>query len=299
MSDKSENRIHRRRVLGLLGSGTAGAVFSTGLAGAKRGRGRGKKKNPERRPNNGVGPCTCSECPDGTFCGKVEGAPEEGKTYTFSSEGERYSVTIESVTENESGEVTCFTITSNDNIEKLCVKGGPETATYHDPENEDLCAPLNPGGQKPEISNFSVCGSQGCICYQVDLVWWKEDYPIEDVGEEQYGSTSLIEAYHDDTCNDDGPARFNYENSEVERDDCEIVISNIGWDVQGTEITATFDLDCEDNASVNIGLASYEADCNYGDDLTDMPLDGQVCEDSDNKTFSEGTDHTLTVDLPV
>jgi hypothetical protein len=299
MADKSNNKhgLNRRKLLGLVGSGTAGAMFSTGYA-AGRGRGRGEKSS-----SRGVGPCTCPEpCPDETFCGKIEGAPKEGRTYTFTSGEDQYSVTIDSVTSKEGDEITCFTFSTNDNVERVCIKGGPDTNTYDDdPAGDKLCAPTNPGGQQAEISNVSFCGTgTKCVCYQVDLVWWKNSYPITEFSNDRYNE-NLIESYHDDICNDAGPETFNYDTVEVERDDCEVEISDIEWEVNesGDELTASFSLDCEDNANVQVGLVSYEAACEYPEgELTDMPLSSQSLVDSDSHTFGDG-DGDLTVDLPV
>lgn len=283
---------NRRQVLRLLGGGTAGVYAGTGLVGAKRNGG-----NSRANGSRGVGPCTCGECPSGTVCGKVEGQPEEGVTYTFSSNGDSYSVTITDTKTNKDDEITCFKMSSSYDIEKVCVKGGPDTATYTGSDVDGpLCAPTNPGGQEPEISNFSFCGIPVCesVCYQVDLVWWQDGYPITDISDSnKYGSENLIESYHDDTCNEDGPATFRYSTSSPTNDDC--TVGTVSWSVNNDEVTASFDLDCTGDGE-KIGLVSYEDDCDY-ETLGSMDLDDQVYVDSDDDTFTD--DGSLTVDLPT
>lgn len=289
MSSDGESGLNsnRRQVLRLLGGGTAGVYVGSRLVQA---RGHGGN-----RGGRGVGPCTCEECPYGTFCGKVEGQPSEGDTYEFSSNGDAYSVTVERTETNEDGEITCFEFSSDDDIETVCVKGGPDTATHTDPEGDLLCAPTNPGGQDSEISNFSFCGTAGCesVCYQVDLVWWRDGYPIADLDSEQYGSDHLIEAYHDDICNGEGPATLRYSSESPTSDDC--TAGDVDWSVSDGEVTASFVLDCSGDRE-EIGLVSYEDDCEY-DELTDMDLANQRLVDSDHATF--GDDGSLTVDLPL
>lgn len=277
----------RRQVLRLIGGGTAGVYVGSGLVQA---RGHGGNRG------RGVGPCTCGDCPDGTFCGKVEGQPEEGATHDFSTDGDAYNVTVERTETNKDGEISCFVFSSDDDVQKVCIKGGDDTETFMDPEGDLLCAPTNRGGQQSEISNFSFCGTAGCesVCYQVDLVWWEQgEYPIEDInGRNKYGSDNLIEAYHDDTCNDDGPATFQYGSDSLSKDDCSV--GDVSWSVSGGEITASFDLDCSGDGE-DIGLVSYEDDCEY-DELTDMDLADQELVDSTHAVFDD--DGSLTVDLP-
>ncbi|WP_276272719.1 hypothetical protein [Haloarcula litorea] len=178
-TDDSERTTRRRRdVLRALGtsgavSGLFGAAVGSGSARPGRGRGRGDRGGggPDGR---GVGPCTCeSACPDGTFCGKVDGVPEQGETYTFSEDGERYSVTVETV-ETVEGEEKGFSFSSSDDIERVCIKGGPEVASYEADGSKVYYAPNNPNsGKRYQISNFSFCGSGsegGSTYYQIDLI---------------------------------------------------------------------------------------------------------------------------------
>lgn len=89
---------------------------------------------------------------------EVEGQPEAGVTYEFSSNGDAYSVTVERTETNEDGEITCFEFASDDDIQQVCVKGAPDTATYTDPGDDLLCAPTNPGGQDSDTATSRSVG---------------------------------------------------------------------------------------------------------------------------------------------
>ncbi|MEF8937563.1 MAG: PQQ-binding-like beta-propeller repeat protein [Halovenus sp.] len=195
----SENHPSRRRLLGMLGSGTAATVYvGSGVASADPGKGRGQRNNDDRA----VGPCVCEDdCPEGTFCGKIEGHPEQGKTYTFTGDDDEYSITIDDVIRKpEENEITCFEFSSSDDIQRVCVKGGPDTSSYDGDDLDGvLCAPKNPGGQQAGISNISFCGTEATEtveCFQLDLVGGD---PIEqfdpDSGETYSAENRLIEDF--------------------------------------------------------------------------------------------------------
>lgn len=189
MDDPDGTGVSRRRLLTLV-SAASGGFGAAGRGGARPGRGppgggngppgdgddsSDEGDDPPGRENGppedrGVGPCTCGTCPSGTFCGKIEGAPEAGKTYEFTDDGERFRITIQSVEAKENGEVTGFSFTSHDHVQKVCVKGGPNTATYTSDLHRVLHPPHNPGGNRPGISNLSFCGTDRVAYYQADIV---------------------------------------------------------------------------------------------------------------------------------
>ena len=53
---------------------------------------------------------------------------------------------------------------------KVRVKGDSDTATYADDLRRTLRPPPNPGGNRPEISNLSSCGTDWIDYYQADIV---------------------------------------------------------------------------------------------------------------------------------
>lgn len=273
----------------MLGGGAATLHFGTGLASAAPGGGRG------------VGPCTCEEeCPDGTFCGKVEGSPEAGETYTFSDEGDEYSVTIEdTTTKQDSDEVTCFRFSSTDDIQRVCIKGGPEIATYTGTELEgELCAPTNPGGQQAEISNVSFCGTGTSIdCFQLDLVGGQ---PIEmfDTSEgETYGDQNrLIEDFF--ACSNENIFGANDDEVTVTVDTQECTFR---WE--------TFDFDPDPQVSAEltyVGGDGQPDECTGSfaayllpDGVEGEPgaLDEQELYGTDTKSIPAGETVTLRIDL--
>lgn len=299
MSEDSERNsaINRRRVLQAVG-GTAGAVIGTGVAGATPGRGGGKGgKNGgkgDEKGGKGVGPCTCGSCPDGTFCGKVEGPPEEGKTYTFSSDDDSFSVTVDEVVTKEGGdEVTCFEFSTSDTVEKVCVKGGPDTATYgNDPAGSQLCAPTNPGGQQSEISNFSFCGTGSVEYYQIDLV---QGEVIKDFGEEgAYGSSRRYETF---TVSEEGTLTANLDASgTATKNGCTLDWSGFGFDA--SDDTADVDVTLTDAESepCTITLAGYLLP---EGDTTFVPgnLEDQTYRDHETVELNDDESATLTIDL--
>jgi len=294
--------IDRRRLLGVIGGGAAGAVLGTGVGAAKPDHANGGNGDRERggNGNNGVGPCTCDSCPEGTFCGKIEGAPEDGKTYTFESDGDSFSVTIESVTEKEGGEVTCFEFATDDEVEQVCVKGGPDTATYDDdPEGTELCAPTNPGGQQAAISNVSFCGTGGdeLECYQIDLVEGdviKEFGGDDDPGEAGYGDARRFENFS--VC-EDGSNQQNLDPSGTRtREGCEIKWENLGFNASDNTASVYVELLSSDNGPCTITLAGYllpEGKTEYDPDT----LEEQEYRDHDTVELDEDESATLEIDL--
>lgn len=271
----------RRTILRTVGVGTVGGAFvGTGLASTKPGGG------------NGVGPCTCEEeCPEGTFCGKVDDAPEAGETYTFSSDGESFSVTVESVTTDEDDEVVCFELSSDDDVEKVCVMGGNDTVAYTgDDLDGELCAPENPGGQQSEISNFSFCGAPTFAHYQIDFV---EGEPICDLGGdgETYGGDRLVQVL---AVNADGTVTQMNTNEDTKDDSCvETITSDLNFDASTQSASVEFDVGEE----CVLSLAGYglPEGCEKFADCSDESQTLLAC---DTRDFDGGeADVTLSVDL--
>ncbi|WP_336337567.1 hypothetical protein [Haloarcula brevis] len=289
--------IDRRRLLGVIGGGAATALLGTGVGAAKPGHGNGKNGNngnggDNGNGNNGVGPCTCDGCPEGTFCGKIEGAPEAGETYTFGSDGDSFSVTIESVTEKEEGEVTCFSFSTDDVVEQVCVKGGPDTATYDDdPEGDELCAPTNPGGQQAAISNVSFCGSAR-ECYQIDLV---EGDAIIDFGEEgPYGERK----FEDFSVCEDGSNLTGLEsdNDGQSVDGCTVSWKGLGFDESTNTAGVDVTLESATSEPCTVTLAGYllpdgETKFNSGS------LEEQEYRNHETVSLNEGESATLEISL--
>lgn len=172
-SDDAGRSFNRRRILGMLGGGTAAVAGGVSAVRADPGDGKGDPR--EADPGKGVGPCTCGTCSDGYACGNVDGSPQM-KTYTFSEAGEEYSVTIEALKRDADGRVIGFSYSTTDDINKVCIEGGPETVTYgpnqltYGPDERNMVRTKpNPFGQQPEISDFSFCGAP-LANYQIDLV---------------------------------------------------------------------------------------------------------------------------------
>jgi hypothetical protein len=293
-----ERSINRRRLLGVIGTGAATALFGTGVGAAKPDHAKGNSGNNGNTGNNGVGPCTCGGCPEGTFCGKIEGAPEDGETYTFESDGDSFSVTIESVTEKEDGEVTCFEFSTDDEVKQVCVKGGPDTETYDDnPEGDELCAPMNPGGQQAAISNVSFCGSGGeeeLECYQIDLV---EGEVIKDFGSEgPYGDRK----FEDFSICEDGS---NLQNLDVDgdsetADDCTISWTGLGFNETDNTVDVEVTLESATHEPCTITLAGYllpEGETEFDPDT----LNNQEYRDHETVylDLNEDESATLTIDL--
>jgi hypothetical protein len=247
--------INRRRLLGIVGGGAATALLGTGVSAAKPGN--GNNGNNGNSGNNGVGPCTCGGCPEGTFCGKIEGAPEDGKTYTFESDGDSFSVTIDGVTEKAGGEVTCFEFSTDDVVEQVCVKGGPDTKTYDDDpaERDELCAPTNPGGQQAEISNVSFCGTGAdeLECYQIDLVLGEV---IKDFGDEgAYGDRK----FEDFSVCEDGSNLTGLEanNDGQSVDGCTLSWKGLGFDESDNTAAVDVTLESATSEPCTVTLAGY------------------------------------------
>jgi hypothetical protein len=290
-SSNEESSPRRRRVLGLLG-GTAGTVFGTGIASARPGRGRGRKNADENTGHNGVGPCTCESCPGDTFCGKIDGPPEEGKTYSFSSDDDSFSVTIEEVYTKNGGEAKCFSFSSGDTIETVCIKGGPDTATYADsPEGEKLCAPENPGGQQAGISNVSFCGTEGVECYQIDLV---EGDVIEDFEEEgPYGESRRYEAFS--AC-EDGTTTGLVEHWTVTKNGCTLTWAEMGYDASDNTASVEVTLQEAESEPCTITLAGYLLP--EGDTTFDPGnLEEQTLRDYDTVSLDISESATLEINL--
>lgn len=312
---EGQDDLNRRRLLSVLG-GTAGAVvIGTGQAAGAQGRHGGPPGNGRQGGQSdgdpgsrGVGPCTCGECPDGTTCGKVEGAPEVGDRYEFDADGESYAVTIESVTEKEGGEVTCFEFSSTDRVEKVCVKGGPDTATYDsDPEGQTLCAPTNPGGQQAQISNFSFCGAPGIRYFQVDLVGGAPLQGLDpDTGDTYKQQDRLLEAFdissEGDISDPGDPDVFTYSGGQktasVGGEDCTVSWGTFSFDESGPSVSVSATLDSTTAASgdCDVTLVAYE----LPDGETKATLDNlseQTLVGSETKTLSEsgGADFTVTL----
>jgi len=273
----------RRTILRTVGVGTVGGAFvGTGLASTKPGGG------------NAVGPCTCEEeCPEGTVCGKVDDAPEEGETHTFSSDGGSFSVTIDSVETNEDDEVVCFEFSSDDDIERVCVKGGDDTVSYTgDDLDGALCAPENSGGQQSEISNFSFCGVPTFTHYQIDLV---KGEPICDLGGdgETYGGDRLIQVL---AVNADGTVTQMNTNEDTKDDSCvEAITSDLGFD--DTTQSASVEFDVEEEASCTLSLVGYglPEGCETFADCPDESQTLLACHIDD---FGRGEDNVmLSIDL--
>lgn len=271
--------VSRRRTLGMIGSGAVGVALSSGMVGAAPGSGQGQ----------GVGPCTCGSCPDGTFCGKIDDVPEKGKTYTFGSNGDEFSVTIDDVTEEE-GETTCFTFSSDDDIEKVCIKGGPDTATYTaDLEGRSLCAPTNPGGQQAEISNVSFCGTK-TSCYQVDLVVGE---PIENLdgttGDTYTKQERLLEAFC--VCSDEDAEA---EPGESSAQGCDVEWASLEFDEDSEEATVSVTLVSSESDDCEISLVGYRVpeDSSCGNNLPE-----QEFVTADTNTIEEGGTEQFSIPL--
>ncbi|WP_246987474.1 hypothetical protein [Halorientalis marina] len=316
-----QNDLKRRRLLSVLGSGTAGAlVIGTGSAagapshgrgGPPGGNGGGPPGQSEDDPGSrGVGPCTCGECPEDTTCGKVEGAPEAGETYEFGSGDERYAVTIDSVTEKDGDEVTCFEFSSDDRIEKVCVKGGPDTATYDsDPEGQTLCAPTNPGGQQAAISNFSFCGApRDTVRYfQVDLVGGGPLQELDRETDDTYNEQDrLLEAFdvssEGNVSDPDDPSVFTYSGDQktasVDGEDCTVSWGTFSFDGSGPTVSvdATLDSTTATSGECDVTLVAYELP--DGDtEATPDNLSEQTLVDSQTETLSEGQESNFAVTL--
>lgn len=273
----------RRTILRTVGAGTVGGAFAgMGMASA-----RGENGN---RGGNAVGPCTCGECPEGTFCGKIDDAPQADETYTFSANGESFSVTVESVTKKED-EVVCFEFSSADTIEKVCVKGGDDTETYTGDLSGELCAPENQGGQQAEISNVSFCGAPATH-YQIDLVTGS---PICNLGGEgsTYGGDRLIQVL---AVRADGTVTQMNTNTGTVDSSCVAEIgSALSFDVDTQSASVSFDV--EESAGCTLSLVGYHlpAGCEKFDDCSEEPQTLLACE---TDTFSGGeTGETLSIDL--
>lgn len=290
-SDNDDRRLDRRRVLSAIG---ASGVFTAGRAGAAPGD--DDRGNDQTGGNGGgVGPCVCDSCPEGTFCGKIEGAPVEGETYTFTDDGDEYSVTIETTETKETGETTGFTFSTTDDIETVCVKGGPNTATETEPrETELLRPPLNPGGNRPEISTVSFCGTAGRYL-QVDL--FAGDV-IENLTEnDRYGPNRLLATFSIDAEGGSPTMQFppSYQSgtTTVKTDDatsCTVSWSHFGYDGSTGTATATVTLDSDNDCTV--GLAIYE----LPEETTKFDasrIDEQTFIDAETATLSRNDSATL------
>lgn len=289
MSEKSADKKVRRRTIlrsgALLGSGVAVGGLVGGQAVASpgmRGRGRG-----------GVGPCTCEEnCTDGYVCGKVEGQPESGETYTFSSDGEEYIVTIDDVETKEGGEIVGFTFSTTDDIEKVCVKGGTDTVTYTGDDLDGwLYAPENPGGQQAEISNFSFCG-RDVAYYQIDLV---RGEPICDIGGDDgttYGPDRLLQVL---AVSEEGEVtQFNENDSSVVRSCINEFHADLSFDAETQEASVSFDVADQE---CTLSLVGYRlaGGCTRYSECRDEPQTLLACQVA---SYDGGeTDQTLTIDL--
>lgn len=295
----------RRRFLGIVGSGTAGLLLGTGVGGARPPSGAGPPEDrggppsdagdPSSDARNGVGPCTCDSCPDGTFCGKVEGPPEPGRTYSFSDDGETFSVTVDSVERKADGEITCFECSTDDRVEQVCVKGGPDTATYDDsPTQAVLCAPTNPGGQQAGISNVSFCGAPGAepvACYQVDLV---VGGVIEDFGTEgPYGDRRLEDFA---VCSDGTVTTPIDASGSVTARSCTVQWQGLDYDADSNTTSAEVTLVSADSEPCTVSLAGYRLP--DGERTFDPgSLDDQTLRDGDTVELTEGESATLGIDL--
>ncbi|MFU1782750.1 hypothetical protein ACM16X_15310 [Haloarcula japonica] len=290
--------INRRHLLSVIGGGATTALLGTGVGAAKPGHENGKSGNNGNHGNgnNGVGPCTCDGCPEGTFCGKIEGAPEEGETYTFESDGDSFSVTIESVTEKDGGEVTCFSFSTDDVVEQVCVKGGPDTKTYDDnpAEKEELCAPTNPGGQQAAISNVSFCGTgdDELECYQIDLVSGDVIKDFEKGG--PYGDRK----FEDFSVCEDGSNLEGLESSNDGQsvDGCELSWVGLGFDESDNTAEVDVTLESASSESCTVTLAGYllpEGETKFNP----KTLEEQEYRDHETVELSEGDSTTLEISL--
>ena len=298
-TDHAES-IDRRHLLSVIGGGAATTLLGTEVSAAKPGHGNGKSGNngnngnSDNNGNNGVGPCTCDGCPEGTFCGKLEGTPEEGETYTFESDGDSFSVTIESVTEKDEDEVTCFSFSTDDVVEQVCVKGGPDTTTYSDdPEGDELCAPTNPGGQQAAISNVSLCGKADELeCYQIDLVAGEV---IRDFGDEgAYGDRK----FEDFSVCEDGS---NLKGLESGNDGTEAVNCTLSWEGLGFKdgdntVNVDVTLESAESKSCKVTLAGYllpEGETEFNP----KTLEEQEYRDNETVELHVSGSETLQIDL--
>lgn len=299
LSDNDDRRLDRRRVLTAIG---ASGAFVAGRAGADPGGGNGNGGHGTGGTGGngarGVGPCVCDSCPAGTFCGKIDGAPVTDETYTFTDDGDEYSVTIETTETTENGETTGFTFSTTDDIEKVCVKGGPDTETYTEPDEGDLLRPpLNPGANRPEISTVSFCGTAGRYL-QVDL--FAGDL-IEDLTEtDRYGPNRLLATFSINAAGGSPtmsfPSPYDSGSTTVRTDDdtsCTVSWSNFGYDGSTRTATASVRLDSDEDCEV--GLAIYELPA--GTTMFDEDrIDEQTYVDGETTTLSKGDSTDLEAD---
>ncbi|MFB6151205.1 MAG: hypothetical protein ABEJ40_05310 [Haloarculaceae archaeon] len=316
--------IDRRTLLRALGAGSAAALVLGGGAGSAAARGRGSGRRGRGNENGeggdhgdddhgrgdddnhgngerGVGPCTCEEpCPDGTVCGKVDGSPVEGETYSFPSDGASFSLTVESVT-TEDGDPKCFTFTSSDDVERVCVKGGPPVTSYDVAESDytgselrEFCAPENPNsGKRYGISNVSFCGAADDAVdhFQIDLV---RGDPICDLGGSDgktYGGGRLIRVL---AVGEDGTVTQRGTNENTEAASCVENVSEISFDADAREASVSFDV-TEDDCPISLAGYRLVDGCTKFDDCPDEPQTLLAC---DTGTFDDGDeDVRLTVDL--
>jgi hypothetical protein len=187
--------------------------------------------------------------------------------------------------------VKCFSFSSGDTIEKVCIKGGPDTATYADsPEGEKLCAPENPGGQQAGISNISFCGTEGMECYQVDLV---EGGVIEDFGEEGPYGDRRFEAFS--AC-EDGTAAGLVDDWTVTKNGCTLTWTEMGYDASDNTASVEVTLQDAESESCTITLAGYLLP--EGDTIFEPGnLEEQTLRDYDTIGLNIGESATLEIDL--
>lgn len=312
-ASKLSSPVNRRRVLRLVGGGATSIAFVGAAEAAPGKNGRDKKSAKTKEgPGGGVGPCTCEECADGYFCGKVDGAPAAGESYTFSDGSESYSVTIDSVRKKNGNEVTCFSFSSDDDIEKVCIKGGPDTATYDsDPEGKRLCAPQNPGGNQAEISNFSFCGREAeqTDYFQVDLAGGNvADPPLYgNLDQNDDKPDRLLEAFdvssEGDISDPDDPLVFadSYNGSKtvmVDGKECTFSWESFDFDAQDDRVIID-DLTLSatsDNSECTVTLAGYELP--EGDtEATRSNIEDQKLIDFETKTINVEETTSLEISL--
>lgn len=309
MSDETRQtrdpKLNRRRVLGMLGGGTASAILAGVGAGHPHG-GPNDRSNGNNEDNgnngNGVGPCTCVDpCPEGTFCGKLDGPPKEGETYAFSNDEDSFSVTIEHVTKKEGNEPICFTFSSSDDVQRVCIKGGPYIETYTgDDLDGSLCAPTNPGGQQAAISNVSFCGTAGRY-YQIDLVGGE---PIEvfdpDEGETYHMQDRMLTAYSVSSTGTmtEYPVQIGETTVTVDGEECVIAWDDIEFDA--TTQTAVVDVALRStdhpDGECAVTYAAYELPDGQTTFDPDTPEEQEFVT-ADTETLETGTNTTLEIDL--
>lgn len=230
--------------------------------------------------------------------GKIDSTPTNGKTYTFQSDNETFSVTITDV-QYEDGEAVCFKYTSEDDIGQVLVKGGPETETYSSDLDGWLCAPENDKNENRtyyQISHVSFCGRPDSTLeteyYQLDLV---EGTPTENldpnnlydaqnrlvrwvtVGSngQRTGGSDGPTSEHEGECIDDGPITFDAASNEASvevalKGDCQIdlTLSLVGYRLPSGETT-----------------------------FNKATADQQVFVGGDTESFAPGESDTLSIDL--